>query len=84
MIAAVTLLNQGTIYGQFTEEQKQQLIEKSHTYGCTVYESSSFVIIRFLNSDNTLCSEYVQSIETLKSKGFHIAAANDLLLFMEK
>src|SRR5574342_362147 len=84
MIVGVTLLNYSTINGQFTEEQKQQIIEKSHTYPCTVYESTSFVIIRFLNSDNTLCNEYVKSIETLKSQGFHIAAANNMLLFMEK
>lgn len=75
------------VNGQFSEQQKQSLIEKSQAYSCSVYESTNFVILRFFETDSPnpkACDGYVQSKEVLKSNGFHIAAANDYLLFMEK
>jgi hypothetical protein len=79
----LTVTQQG-VNAQITEQQQQSFIEKSHTYRCSVYESTNFVILKFFESDTELCGEYVKSIEILKSNGFHIAAANNFLLFMEK
>jgi hypothetical protein len=85
MVTMVCLMvAQQGVNAQLTEQQQQSFIEKSHTYSCSVYESTNFVILRFFESDTKLCSECVKSIEILKSNGFHIAAANNFLLFMEK
>jgi hypothetical protein len=74
------------VNAQITEQQQQSFIEKAfpQKYSCSVYESTNFVILGFFGSDSELCREYAISIQTLKSEGFHIAAANNYLLFMEK
>ena len=74
------------VNAQITEQQRRSFVEKAlpHTYSCSVYESTNFVILSFFDSESKSCDEYVKSIETLKSNGFHIAAANNYLLFMEK
>jgi len=74
-----------SLYAQFSEQQKQQLIEQSHSFECSVYESTNFVILRFVEADGSgPCEQYVKSMELLKSQGFHIAGINDYLIFMEK
>jgi hypothetical protein len=74
------------INAQITEQQQQSFIEKAfpQKYSCSVFESTNLVILGFFGSDSELCSEYAKSIVTLKSNGFHIAAANNYLIFMEK
>jgi len=79
----LTVVQQG-VNAQINEQQQQAFIARSQLYSCSVYESTNFVILTFFESESKICGDYVKSIETLESKGFHIAAANNVLLFMEK